>query len=188
MAGIVRTVTGAPVAVNVSILDNKFVPNDVSVAPGEKVTWMNNGANEHIVFAGGGGRQSFCLNGCAFVGNTPIIAGNARDTLRWYLFNLDVGSVWHNFHPHATRWQIPTPPGGASDVHALIQVETFIVDSVIPDALHLPCELAELQKCPPKDACQVTIKGDFLFHCHIEEHLKSQFESTCTSSGTRACF
>ena len=173
MAGIVRTVTGAPAAVNVSILDNKFVPNDVSVAPGGKVTWKNNGANEHVVFAGGGGRQSFCLNGRAFVGNTPTIAGNARDTLRWYLFNLDVGSVWHNFHPHATCWQIPSPPGGASDVHALSPVETFIVDSVIPDALHLPCELAELQNCPPKDACQVTIKGDFLFHCHIEEHMMS---------------
>ncbi len=35
----------------------------------------------------------------------------------------------------------------------------------------MPCELEELQRCPPRDACQVTLCADFLFHCHIEEHM-----------------
>jgi Multicopper oxidase len=37
--------------------------------------------------------------------------------------------------------------------------------------LRLPCELERLQCDPPESACRVAIKGDFLFHCHLEEHM-----------------
>jgi FtsP/CotA-like multicopper oxidase with cupredoxin domain len=174
MSGRVRVIAGAPGApAAISIEDNKFTPTDITITAGTQVVWTNHGANQHIVFAGGGGNQTFCLNGRAFVGNTPIIEANSGETIRWYLFNLDTGSVWHNFHPHSARWQLPAPPGGASDVHALSPVETFIVDTEVPPALRLPCELEALQKCPPRDACLVDLCGDFLFHCHIEEHMMS---------------
>jgi FtsP/CotA-like multicopper oxidase with cupredoxin domain/sugar lactone lactonase YvrE len=172
MAGRVRVVAGsagAPVAV--SIVDNSFSPADVTITAGTQVVWTNNGANQHIVFAGGGGNQTLCLNGRAYVGNTPIITGHTGEKIRWYLFNLDVGSMWHNFHPHSARWQLPSPPGGAGDVHALSPVETFVVDTEVPPALRLSCELEALQCCVPPGACLVTLCGDFLFHCHIEEHM-----------------
>jgi FtsP/CotA-like multicopper oxidase with cupredoxin domain/sugar lactone lactonase YvrE len=172
MAGRIEVIAGAPMPdQHIRIEDNKFVPADHTITAGTKVIWTNHGANQHIVFAGGGGRQTFCFNGRAFVGNTPIIVGNAGDTIRWFLFNLDVGSVWHNFHPHAARWQLPVPSGGASDVHALSPVESYVLDTEVPCALRLPCELEDLQQCPPKGACRVTICGDFLFHCHIESHM-----------------
>ena len=60
---------------------------------------------------------------------------------------------------------------GASDVHALSPVESYVLETEIPCALRLPCELEDLQRCPPKDACRVTVCGDFLFHCHIESHM-----------------
>jgi FtsP/CotA-like multicopper oxidase with cupredoxin domain/sugar lactone lactonase YvrE len=172
MAGRVRVVAGAAGPDrHIAIKDNLFDPADVTVTAGTKVIWTNTGGNQHIVFAGGGGKQTFCFNGRAFVGNTPTITANSGETIRWYLFNLDVGSIWHNFHPHSARWQLPAPPGAASDVHALSPVETFVIDTEAPPALRLPCELEELQRCPPPDACQVTLCGDFLFHCHIEEHM-----------------
>ena len=171
MAGQVEVVAGGPASQNVAIGDNFFNPASVTVKPGGTVIWKNGGARDHIVFAAGGGASNFCLNGRAYVGNTPTIVGESGERLRWYLFNLDLGGVWHNFHPHSARWQIALPPGGASDVHSLSPVETFVVDSVVPPALRLPCILEDLQCDPPKEACRVRIKGDFLFHCHIEEHM-----------------
>jgi FtsP/CotA-like multicopper oxidase with cupredoxin domain/sugar lactone lactonase YvrE len=173
MAGRIRTVAGAPSATpfDIRIEDNKFVPADVTITAGTTVRWTNFGANQHIVFSGGGGNLTYCLNGRAFVGNTPTIVGKPGEKIRWYLFNLDAGSVWHNFHPHSARWQIPAPPGGASDVHALSPIETFVLDTEVPPAIRLPCGLAELQCCPPRDACLVKVCADFLFHCHIEDHM-----------------
>ena len=136
--------------------------------------WTNNeteAGHDHIVIADGGGAATFCLNGRAYVGNTPTIEVDAGERLRWYLFNLDLGGMWHNFHPHSARWRLPTPPGGAADVHSLSPVESFITDTEVPPALRLPCELDELQCDPTEDACRVRVKGDFLFHCHIEEHM-----------------
>src|SRR5262245_6290105 len=37
--------------------------------------------------------------------------------------------------------------------------------------MRLPCALEEFQCEPHLDACRVRIKGEFLFHCHIEEHM-----------------
>ena len=172
MAGRVRVLAGAPGApVTISIEDNRFLPGDVTVTTGTRVTWINHGNNQHIVFAGGGGNLTYCFNGRAYAGNTPVIDAASGETIRWYLFNLDLGSVWHNFHPHAARWQLPVPPGGSGDVHALSPVQSAVLDTTVPPALRLPCPLADLQQCPPADACQITVCGDFLFHCHIEEHM-----------------
>jgi FtsP/CotA-like multicopper oxidase with cupredoxin domain len=171
MSGTIQIVTGGPASAAVDIKDNFFDPQVVTVAPGGTVTWTHRGGSPHIVFASGGGDATFCLNGRAYAGNTPTIVAPTGALLRWYVFNLDVGGTWHNFHPHSTRWALPVPPGGASDVHALSPVETFVTDTEVPPALRLPCILDDLQCDPPPDACRVRIKGDFLFHCHIEEHM-----------------
>ncbi len=174
MWGEVEVVQGGPANATVSAINNQWQPQIVQIGPGGTVTWKNTETeanHDHIVIADGGGAATYCLNGRAFVGNTPTILGTAGERLRWYLFNLDLGGVWHNFHPHSARWQLPAPPGGAADVHSLSPVESFVTDTDVPRAVRLPCELEELQCDPPPDACRVRIKGDFLFHCHVEEHM-----------------
>jgi FtsP/CotA-like multicopper oxidase with cupredoxin domain len=157
--------------VQVGMRDNKFIPEIVTVGPGGKVRWRNDESNNHIVFAPGGGKATFCLNGRAYVGNTPTIVADSGEQLRWYLFNMDLGDIWHNFHPHSARWQLPVPPAGASDVHSLSPSESFVTDTEAPPVLRLPCILDDLQCNPTDDACRVRIKGDFLIHCHLEQHM-----------------
>jgi len=173
MNGTVNVVGGTPSAipVPVSIKDNFFDPQVISIPVGQTVRWTNVGSHDHIVFSGGGGATNFCLNGRAFVGNTPTIEGNTGEKLRWYVFNMDLAGVWHNFHPHSVRWQLSTPPGGASDVHGLSPLESFVTDTEVPPAMRLPCALQEFQCEPNLEACRVRLKGEFLFHCHIEEHM-----------------
>jgi hypothetical protein len=176
MSGQVNVVAGGPLTNDVKIDQMKFSPASVDIAPGGTVTWKNvdkqNGSPiVHIVYASGGGAANYCLNGRSFVGNTPTIVAPSGDRLRWYIFNLDLDVNWHNFHPHATRWQLPTPPDGAGDVHGLSPAESFVADTVVPDALRLPCALEAFQCDPPADACRVRLKGDFLFHCHLEQHM-----------------
>jgi FtsP/CotA-like multicopper oxidase with cupredoxin domain len=175
MAGTVTVQAGAPASVNVVIGDNFFNPAAITVAPGGTVTWFNSGHHEHIVFFGGGGGASFCLNGRSYVGNTPTIEARPGDRLRWYLLNLDVGDTWHNFHPHSARWRLPSPPHSAVDVHPLSPVEGFTIDTEVPQPVRLPHELAELQNADPDDLpedCRtIPVRGDFLFHCHLEEHM-----------------
>src|SRR5262249_27394732 len=112
MSGTIQIVTGGPASVNVDIKDNFFDPAVGPVGPGGTVTWTHRGGSPHIVYASGGGEATFCLNGRAYVGNTPTIVADTGTWLRWYVFNLDLGSSWHNFHPHSTRWALPAPPGG----------------------------------------------------------------------------
>jgi FtsP/CotA-like multicopper oxidase with cupredoxin domain len=172
MAGNVQVTAGAPAAATVVIIDNAFTPPNISVAPGGIVTWFNSGTHEHIVFAAGGGSAAFCLNGRSYVGNSPTIAANAGQRLRWYLLSLDLDSVWHNVHTHAAPWRLPTPPGGSIDVHPLSPTEGFTIDTVVPSPVwFMPDALEDLQESHPPEACHVTVKGDFLFHCHIEEHM-----------------
>ena len=171
MAGQVQVIAGGPAVRAVTIGDNFFSPAVATVAPGGTVVWTNTGASQHIVFSGGGGASTFCINGRAFAGNTPTIETESRDRLRWFVFNLDFAETWHNFHPHSSRWQLPGPPGGAADVHSLSPAESFVADTEAPPAVRLPCALEALQCEPPADACRVRVRGDYLFHCHAEAHM-----------------
>jgi plastocyanin len=174
MAGqVIADPAAGPGNKTVDIRDNYFTPASVSIQPGATVTWDNAGSFDHIVISSGGGASTFCLNGRAYTGTSPVIEAAAGQSARWYVFNLDLGSVWHNFHPHSTRWQLPTPAGGASDVHSLSPAESFVADTLVPDAVRLPGWLEELQCDPPPDACRVRVSADFLFHCHLEEHMMS---------------
>jgi len=157
----------------VAIGDNFFNPGSVSIRPGASVKWTNDGNFDHIVFAPGGGAATFCLNGRAYVGNTPTIEVRPGQRLRWYLCNLDLGTVWHNVHPHSARWQLPSPSGGATDVHALSPAQTYVMDTEAPPAIRVPCALEPLQCDPPDAGCRIPVKGEFLVHCHLEEHMMS---------------
>ena len=184
MGGSVTVDPAAPAGnPTVVISDNLFTPAAVTVRPGSTVTWRHQGTFPHIVFAPGGGAATFCLNGRAYVGNTPTVEASPGQRLRWYVLNLDLGSMWHNFHPHSTRWELPTPPGGASDVHALSPAESFVADTEVPDPVRLPCVLEDLQCDPPEGACRLPVKGDFLVHCHLEEHMMVGLAGLVRSKG-----
>ena len=81
--------------------------------------------------------------------------------------------MWHNIHPHAMRWKLPTPHRRSDRRPFAEPCSAFVMDTEAPAALRIPCALEPLQCDPPELACRVPIKGDFLFHCHLEEHMMS---------------
>jgi FtsP/CotA-like multicopper oxidase with cupredoxin domain len=113
---------------------------------------------------------TLCINGRGFVGNTPTIVARAGQRIRWYVFNLDTGTNGHNFHPHGMRWSFA---GENIDTRSLGPGESFIAEATIPPVLLLTDEIARIQQSQyrPEDAKLYCFKGDFLFHCHEQEHL-----------------
>lgn len=223
MTGRVRVVAGGPMSANVAIIDSppSFSPNDVTVGPGGAVTWTNAGIQTHTVTArAGAGLTSYCLNGRAFVGNTPTIVARSGRRIRWYVMDLDLSMQWHNFHLHGQRWQVG---GERMDTRSLGPAESFVADSIVPHVLLKPIEgcgpcHAELRAVPaPEERYRfptvkrghgrmykpgargalpakahthgmpamghahepiidlhqkkVTLRGDFLVHCHVEMHM-----------------
>jgi plastocyanin len=167
MSGIVRVDLAGSMLVNVNVIDNQFVPADVTVAPGGTVRWTNVGPSNHTATETAS-VPSYCFNGRSFVGNTPTILTRAGQRIRWYVFNLDLGMNWHNFHPHAQRW---TFAGETIDGRSLGPAESFVVETTAPDVLLLPTDIDEAQKRPAKDADPYETRADFLFHCHVEMHM-----------------
>jgi plastocyanin len=175
MHGTVNVVAGGAATATFSIIDFQFLnpatgDSTASIAPGGKVQWIQAGANMHTVTENAGGLPSFCLNGRSFVGNTPTIIAHAGQKIRWYVFNLDLGMVWHNFHPHAQRWSFAD---ATVDVRSLSPAESFVAETVAPPVIKLPHAIEETQEPPhrPHDAKPYKLRGDFLFHCHVEPHM-----------------
>jgi plastocyanin len=169
MSGSVTVQPGAPTSIPpVSIVDFAFNPANVTIGVGGQVTWINNGPSQHSVLERGGDNlPSFCFNGRSFVGNTPTIVAHAGQRIRWYVFNLDLGMNWHNFHPHAQRWRFANQ---MVDVRSIGPAESFLVETEAPPVLLLP---GEFEHChhPHKDAKEYHLRGDFLVHCHVEMHM-----------------
>jgi plastocyanin len=171
MAGTVTVVPGGPSVVYVSITDNVFTPAAVTVGVGGQVVWTNFGPSLHsVVERGGVSLPSYCFNGRTFVGNSPTILAESGQKIRWYVFNLDLGMNWHNFHPHAQRWQFANE---VIDIRSIGPAESFVVDTVVPPVLLLPEHVEKYQKPPhrPHNARPFRLRGDFLFHCHVEMHM-----------------
>jgi plastocyanin len=148
-----------------------FSPANVTVGIGGQVTWTNNGPSQHsVVERGGDNVPSYCFNGRSFVGNTPTIVAHAGQHIRWYVFNLDLGMNWHNFHPHAQRWRFANEP---IDIRSIGPAESFGVETTAPPVLLLPPELEQSQHPDyrPKDVKRYDLRGDFLVHCHVEMHM-----------------
>ncbi len=86
LAGQVQVITGAAAAAYVYMVgpagqQNVFNPQLTQVRPGGTVNWHNNGDRDHIVFAPGSGAATYCLNGRAYVGNTPTICAESGERL-----------------------------------------------------------------------------------------------------------
>jgi len=173
MQGIVHV---EPVGVNlalVNILDGpqRFDPPEITVAVGGTVRWTNQTGSHHTATSTqGAAMPTHCFNGRGFIGNSPTIVGHTGQKIRWYVFNLDVGNEWHNFHPHSQRWRL-----GAEtiDVRSLGPAESFMVETEVPPVLLLEGEIKKIQnpKYRPKRAKCFNLKSDFLFHCHVHHHM-----------------
>lgn len=171
MSGTVTVQAGGPSLALVSIVDFQFVPANVTVGVGGSVKWTNNGPSQHsVVEAGGDSLPSYCLNGRSFVGNTPTIVAEAGQKIRWYVFNLDLSMNWHNFHTHAMRWNFA---GATVDVRSIGPAESFAFETVAPPVLLLPADIARHQDEAHRlhGAKPYKLRGDFLFHCHVEMHM-----------------
>ena len=141
MQGRVRVSTGGPASATVAVLDSpaRFEPDDVTIGVGGTVTWMHSGTQPHTVTdRSAAGLESYCINGRTFVGNTPTIEAKAGTKLRWYVFNLDLGTLWHNFHVHGQRWRWGDE---YVDTRSLGPAESFVADTVVPPAVLLPLPL-----------------------------------------------
>jgi plastocyanin len=165
---------GLPEAV-VAIIDAdpmnmRFDPLEVHIQPGGKVRWTAGTTQTHTVTENGAGLPSFCLNGRSFVGNTPTIAAHAGQKIHWYVFNLDLGMGWHNFHVHGQRWKFANE---TIDSRSIGPAESFVVETTAPPVILLPADIAATQdpKHRPRDARAYHLRGDFLFHCHVEMHM-----------------
>ncbi len=171
MVGTVDVKPTAPANVNVDIADDppRFDPAVVEVAPGGTVTWTHVGNQVHTVTesAGAGSLQSFCVNGRTFVGNTPRINAVSGKRIRWYVFNLDFGMDWHNFHTHAMRWQRGKQ---YLDTESLGPAESFTADTIVPDVILPPCK-DKREKRDKSKRERVTVCGDLPVHCHVEPHM-----------------
>lgn len=168
MAGTVTVQPGGPSTATVHIVDFAFHPPDVPIGIGGQVTWINDGPSLHsVVERGGDAMPSYCFNGRSFVGNTPTIVAQAGQKIRWYIFNLDLSMNWHNFHPHALRWQFANQ---TIDVRGISPAESFVVDTEAPAVLLLPPGLEHCDH-PHPGATAYHLRGDFLVHCHIEMHM-----------------
>lgn len=146
-----------------------FDPPEVKVRPGGIVRW-HAGTVEHTVTEDGAGLPSWCLNGRSFVGNSPTIEAEAGQRIRWYVFDLDLGMNWHNFHPHGQRWSFG---GEEIDIRSIGPAESFMVETTAPPVLSLPPAIAkqQLAKQRPRRCKEYRIRGDFLVHCHVEMHM-----------------
>ncbi len=165
MFGKVNVTSGGAPAAAVSILDNQFDPPEVTIAPGGTVTWTNNGATTHTVQEAGSStsRATHTINGRAFAGNTPVIEVESGKRIRWYVFNLDVGQEWHNFHPHASHW---TFGGQHLDNRSIGPAEAFVVETTAPPVLLPPCDPRHLKGRKRK----VRLSANYPVHCHVEPH------------------
>jgi len=140
MAGVVRVTATGPAAANVNILDgpSRFDPADLTIHAGGTVTWTHAAAEPHTVTeTGGAALASYALNGRSFVGNTPTIVARTGGRIRWYLFDLDLSAMWHNFHVHGQRWQVGDQ---RMDVRSLGPAESFVADTIVPPVILPPLE------------------------------------------------
>jgi FtsP/CotA-like multicopper oxidase with cupredoxin domain len=171
MRGKVTVATGGEQQKTVTITNAPaFDPAEVTVRPGGKVRWETVSSDTHTVTEDGGGMPSYCFNGRTFVGNTPTIEAETGQRIRWYVFNLDLGMMWHNFHPHAQRW---TFAGETIDVRSIGPAESFVVETRAPPALLLPPDVAAHQDPAHRQrgARRYRLRAEFPVHCHVEMHM-----------------
>jgi plastocyanin len=149
MQGRVRVTAAGPLTATINILDTpaRFELDDITVGVGAVVTWNHAGNQPHTVTErSGAGLESFAINGRTYVGNTPTIVAGHGTRVRWYVFNLDLSMVWHNFHLHGQRWRWGTE---WVDTRSVGPAESFVADTIVPSVILEP--LALDCGCKPRD-------------------------------------
>ena len=182
MSGSITVQPGSPTNIPpIHIVDFAFNPANATIGVGGQVTWINDGPSQHsILERGGDNLPSYCFNGRSFVGNTPTIVAHAGQRIRWYVFDLDLGMNWHNFHPHGQRWRFANE---TIDVRSIGPAESFIVETEAPPVLLLPHDLEHCHH-PHKGAKEYHLRGDFLVHCHVEMHMMQGLAAVLRSRQT----
>jgi len=182
MSGSITVEPGSPTNIPpIHIVDFAFNPPNAIIGLGGQVTWINDGPSQHsILERGGDNLPSYCFNGRSFVGNTPTIVAHAGQRIRWYIFDLDLGMNWHNFHTHGQRWRFANE---TIDVRSIGPAESFIVETEAPPVLLLPPELEHCHH-PHKGAKEYHLRGDFLVHCHVEMHMMQGLAAVLRSRQT----
>lgn len=173
MLGTVRVNPAGPMAAAVTIVDSPtpgFSPDDVTIGVGGTVTWTHGGTMPHTVSdAHTSPLGTMAVNGRAFVGNTPIVMAKSGERIRWYVFNLDLGERWHNFHPHGQLFRFA---GEMVDTRSIGPAESFCVDTVAPDVMLDPRACDDHPKKGRRGRkTEYCLKADFLVHCHVEMHM-----------------
>jgi plastocyanin len=168
MAGSVTVQPDGPGTATVTIVDFQFNPSNVIVGIGGQVRWTNKGPSRHsLIEHGGDNLPSLCFNGRSFAGNTPTIVAHTGQRIRWYIFDLDLGTDWHNFHPHGQRWRFANE---TIDVRSIGPAESFVVETEAPPVLLLPSEFEHCYE-PHDDAKEYCLRGDFLVNCNTATHI-----------------
>ena len=164
MLGKVDVVSGGPTDVQVEIHDQVFKPETVTVGVGGTVHWSSVSAITHTVEESGStaSNTTYAINGRAFAGNTPVIQVESGQAIRWYVFNLDLGMEWHNFHPHASHWSFG---GQHLDNRSVGPAEAFVVETTAPPVILPPCD----EDAGPKRTVQLS--ASYPIHCHVEPHV-----------------
>lgn len=166
MVGTVIVANGEPANESVNIVAGAFDPPTIRIRPGGTVTWTNSDTDDHTVTeqSGAGGQESFAINGRVYAGNTPIIEVESGKRIRWYVFNLDFGMDWHNFHTHAQRWKWADE---YVDTRSLGPAESFVADTIAPEVLLPPCNKPRKgEKLKKYKLC-----ANYPVHCHVEPHM-----------------
>ncbi|MGV8711907.1 MAG: galactose oxidase-like domain-containing protein [Nitrosomonas sp.] len=141
MQGRIRVTTTGFLSTTINILDTpaRFELDDITVGVGAVVTWKHAGNQPHTVTErSGAGLESFAINGRTFVGTTPTIVAKSGTRVRWYVFNLDMSMVWHNFHLHGQRWRWGNE---WIDTRSLGPAESFVADTIVPPVILQPLPL-----------------------------------------------
>ena len=99
--------------------------------------------------------------------------GESDQRIRWYVFNLDLGPTWHNFHTHAQRWRWADQN---VDTRSLGPAESFVANTVVPHVVLSQRQIREKEdekkhKKEEREKKKVEVCGDFPFHCHVEMHM-----------------
>jgi len=141
MQGRVRVTAAGPLTATINILDTpaRFELDDITVGAGAVVTWNHAGNQPHTVTErSGAGLESYAINGRTFAGNTPTIVAKCGTRVRWYVFNLDLGMLWHNFHLHGQRWRWDNE---WIDTRSFGPAESFVADTIVPPVILMPLPL-----------------------------------------------
>ena len=135
----------------------------------------------------------FCCASVTLPRTVPKIVAHAGQRIRWYVFDLDLGMGWHNFHTHAQRWTFADQRAArdeprsvnylknewaervkAGPVRYLLQIQWHDVRPDDPDVIRNPLEPWDEATHPWADLAEVEIT-ELLGH---EEQDHMAFEVT----------